>query len=464
MNSKRLWGFLLGIVLLHTLPMYGAMPDKTLLRIGGKEVTSSEFESYYRMYADSAMETPQHYLPRFVLFKLKVADARRQGWDTLPDFRQACSVLQAQVLKRALVDTDKKKAFLRECYQRESARVQLRQWVRMESVSILLPQSASRSWLRQAQDRMEEVSRKLRQGMSLEEAVGQFPQQKDISLVVDTDTLWRPVAGLLQEFSAPLLEMNAGDYSAPFVSPLGVHLVRLLERKQEVGFTQALPLLESYLDRLGASSQCLNMDAYTAWNGQSKEATPEAVRLELQQVADGLLAACWDKQNHIGGHADVSAAELERYFDRNRSEYAWAFPHYKGAVVHCQDKKAAKKIRKMLKKMPESEWNAAIRKWSEEHPDSPAQIQQGLFQIGKNPYVDKLAFKCGAYQPKEGFPYVFVLGKRLKGPEVYTDVRHEVLEDFRMAQEEVRLGDLRKRFAVEINPEILKTVNSSGSN
>lgn len=464
MNSKRLWGFLLGIVLLHTLPMYGAMPDKTLLRIGGKEVTSSEFESYYRMYADSAMETPQHYLSRFVLFKLKVADARRQGWDTLPDFRQACSVLQAQVLKRALVDTDKKKAFLRECYQRESARVQLRQWVRMESVSILLPQSASRSWLRQAQDRMEEVSRKLRQGMSLEEAVGQFPQQKDISLVVDTDTLWRPVAGLLQEFSAPLLEMNAGDYSAPFVSPLGVHLVRLLERKQEVGFTQALPLLESYLDRLGASSQCLNMDAYTAWNGQSKEAIPEAVRLELQQVADGLLAACWDKQNHIGGHADVSAAELERYFDRNRSEYAWAFPHYKGAVVHCQDKKAAKKIRKMLKKMPESEWNAAIRKWSEEHPDSPAQIQQGLFQIGKNPYVDKLAFKCGAYQPKEGFPYVFVLGKRLKGPEVYTDVCHEVLEDFRMAQEEVRLGDLRKRFAVEINPEILKTVNSSGSN
>lgn len=380
MNSKRLWGFLLGIVLLHTLPMYGAMPDKTLLRIGGKEVTSSEFESYYRMYADSAMETPQHYLSRFVLFKLKVADARRQGWDTLPDFRQACSVLQAQVLKRALVDTDKKKAFLRECYQRESARVQLRQWVRMESVSILLPQSASRSWLRQAQDRMEEVSRKLRQGMSLEEAVGQFPQQKDISLVVDTDTLWRPVAGLLQEFSAPLLEMNAGDYSAPFVSPLGVHLVRLLERKQEVGFTQALPLLESYLDRLGASSQCLNMDAYTAWNGQSKEAIPEAVRLELQQVADGLLAACWDKQNHIGGHADVSAAELERYFDRNRSEYAWAFPHYKGAVVHCQDKKAAKKIRKMLKKMPESEWNAAIRKWSEEHPDSPAQIQQGCFR------------------------------------------------------------------------------------
>ena len=118
----------------------------------------------------------------------------------------------------------------------------------------------------------------------------------------------------------------------------------------------------------------------------------------------------------------------------------------------------------MLKKLSADEWNAAIQKWSESHPDSPAQLQQGLFQIGKNPYVDKLAFKCGSYQPKEGYPYVFLLGKRLEEPEVYTDVRHAVVEDFRVAQEEGRLGDLRKRFAVEINPEVLKTVNCSGSN
>lgn len=464
MNSSRLWGFLFGIVFLQALQVSGAMPDKTLMRIGEREVTSSEFESYYRMYADYATESPQNYLPRFVLFKLKVADARRQGWDTLPDFRQACSVLQAQVLKRALVDVEKKRDFLRECYRRESARLQLRQWVRMESVSILLPQHASRKWLHQAQERMEQVSRKIKQGMSLEEVAGQFPSEERLCLVFDTDTLWRPVAGLLQEFSAPLLSMDAGDYSTPFVSPLGVHMVRLLERKQEVGFTQAVPLLEDYLDRLGANSQCLNVEAYMAWNAQNRDAFPQTVRMELQQVADGLLAACWDKQNHIGDYTEVSADELEKYFDRNRSEYAWSLPHYKGAVIHCQDKKVARKIRKMLKKAPSGSWNAVIRKWTEEHPDSPAQIQQGLFQIGKNPYVDKLAFKCGSYQPKEGYPYVFILGKRLKGPEVYTDVGHAVLEDFRIAQEEGRLGDLRRRFTVEINPEVLKTVNCSGSN
>lgn len=464
MDSKRLWGFLWGIVLLQILPVYGAMPDKTLMRIGGREVTSSEFESYYRMYADSTAESPQHYLPKFVLFKLKVADARRQGWDTLPDFRQACSVLQAQVLKRALVDADKKKAFLRECYRRESARIQLRQWVRMEGVSILLPQAASGQWLRRAQNRMEEVALKVQQGMTLAEAVGQFPPEEGLQLVLDSDTLWRPVAGLLQEFAGPLLEISSGTYSAPFVSPRGVHLVRLLERKQEVGFAQALPWLENYLDRLGIAPELLDLEVYAAWNGQTKEVLPASLRLELQQVADGLLAACWDKQNHVGRYTDVSAAELERYFDRNRSEYAWALPHYKGAVIHCQDKKAARKIRKMLKKSPSDEWDDVIRQWSEEHPESPVQIQSGLFQIGKNPYVDKLAFKCGTFQPKEGYPYVFVLGKRLKGPEAYTDVRHAVLEDFRMAQEENRLGDLRKRFAVEINPEVLKTVNCSGSN
>lgn len=465
MNRIRLWGFLLGAALVQVMPMYGAMPDKTLLRIGGREVSSAEFESYYRQYADSATETPQRYLQRFVLFKLKVADARRQGWDTLPDFRQACRVLQAQVLKRTLVDPDKKKAFLRECYQRESARVQLRQWIRMEGVSILLPQCASGKWLRQAEDRMEELSRYVRQGMTLEEAVRRFPSEDDMKLVMDTDTLWRPAAGLLQEFSTRLLKMRPDEYSEPFVSPLGVHLVRLLERKQEVGFTQAMPWLENYVDRLGVVSGLLNLEAYAAWNEQNKEALPEGLRMELQQVADGLLVACWDKQNHIGEYVSVSPVELKHYFDQNRAEYAWSLPHYKGAVIHCQDKKVAKKLRKMLKKLSPEMWVNAIRKWTEEHPDSPARIQQGLFQIGKNPYVDKLAFKCGSYQPMEGFPYVFVMGKCLKkGPEAYTDVRRAVTEDYRLAQEKDRLGDLRKRFAVEINSEVLKTVNCSGSN
>lgn len=465
MNRTRFWSFWVVMALVQVLPMSGAMPDRTLLRVGGREVSSSEFESYYHRYADSATETPQHYLQRFVLFKLKVADARRQGWDTLPDFRQACRVLQAQVLKRTLVDPDKKKAFLHECYQREASRVQLRQWVRMEGVSILLPQCASGKWLRQAEDRMSELNRKIRQGLTLEEAVRQSPSVEGMELVLDTDTLWRPAAGMLQEFSTRLLKMNPDEYSEPFVSPFGVHLIRLLERKQEVGFAQAVPWLENYVDRLGAVSGLLNLEAYAAWNEQNKEALPEGLRLELQQVADGLLVACWDKQNHIGEYVAASPVELEHYFDRNRSDYAWTLPHYKGAVIHCQDKKVAKKLRKILKKLSPEAWGTAVQQWMQEHPESPVLIQQGLFQIGKNPYVDKLAFKCGSYQPMKGYPYVFVMGKCLKkGPETYTDVRRAVTEDYRLAQENDRLGDLRKRFAVEINSEVLKTVNCSGSN
>ena len=86
-------------------------------------------------------------------------------------------------------------------------------------------------------------------------------------------------------------------------------------------------------------------------------------------------------------------------------------------------------------------------------------------QIGKNPYVDKLAFKCGSYLPHAELPYTFVLGKRLKkGPEEYQDVLDAVMTDLCEAQKESEMLALKRKFKVEINQDVLKTVNCDGSN
>ena len=43
-----------------------------------------------------------------------------------------------------------------------------------------------------------------------------------------------------------------------------------------------------------------------------------------------------------------------------------------------------------------------------------ATMEVGLFQIGKNAYVDKLAFKCGSLPKEKKYPYICVFGKKLK--------------------------------------------------
>ena len=82
--------------------------------------------------------------------------------------------------------------------------------------------------------------------------------------------------------------------------------------------------------------------------------------------------------------------------------------------------------------------------------------EYGLFQIGKNPYVDKLVFKCGGFEPSEDYPHVFVMGKKVKGPDSWTDVRESVLLDYTRWQEKSRKDVLEQKYKVEIKEEVLK--------
>ena len=64
-----------------------------------------------------------------------------------------------------------------------------------------------------------------------------------------------------------------------------------------------------------------------------------------------------------------------------------------------------------------------------------------------------------------GLPYTFVMGKKLKkGPESYEDVREAVVKDYLTVYEDAWLKDLKRKYKVEINQEVLKTVNNNGSN
>jgi len=78
--------------------------------------------------------------------------------------------------------------------------------------------------------------------------------------------------------------------------------------------------------------------------------------------------------------------------------------------------------------------------------------------------VDKLAFKCGSFAPITEYPYTWILGDKLKkGPESYRDVREKVEVDARNELETAQINGLRQKYRVEINEEVLKTVNNEGN-
>jgi len=177
------------------------------------------------------------------------------------------------------------------------------------------------------------------------------------------------------------------------------------------------------------------------------------------------LLAAYLSQKYQSGDEAWNEDDLERFFKQHKSDYAWELPHYRGAVIHCKDRKTASAIKKQLKKKPVSQWKDILHTLTGDDASSKVRMEAGVFQIGTNRYIDKLVFKCGSFQPEPDLPYTFVMGKKLKkGPESYEDVREAVVKDYLTVYEDAWLKDLKRKYKVEINQEVLKTVNNNGSN
>lgn len=408
---------------------------RVLFRIDGEETSVEEFEHYYtQVYAVSRVSVEQ-FLPHFLYYKLKVADAKRQSWDTITDFRLQCSALQNEILK-----SEK-----REVPQKQDT---LLNWVRFRQISFLLPQHASSEQERVARQRIDSVYTALKNGIPFEKLAQSYIKNLLPSPYLDGE--WIPERCLIKEFTEQLSTLKKGNYSAPFFSPLGIHIVYLLDRRQGVYPS-------------GATGNAAVQKVANSGPTERKDSLLNKTRMELCQVSDGLLAAYWDKRHGGTKSGNISDKELQNYFESHKNDYTWDLPHFKGGVIHCLNKKVASKLKKRLKKCPLDKWNEEISAFSQENPEWKVVVETGLFQIGTNPYVDKLAFKCGHFTPRTDLPYAFVLGKRLKkGPEDFQDVRDEVQRDYRLWTERAQMEELKRGFRIEINQDILKTVNCSG--
>ena len=363
------------------------------------------------------------------LMRLKVADAERCGWDTLPEFRHYCRAMEGKVWKELMVDAGGMDSLLHALYRESVERYSVKGWVKLEEISVRLSQHAAKREVAEACQRMDSIYACLRQGVSF-----------DAFIKEHTVPVWRPVAGLLQEFSSRLERMEKGTYTTPFLSPLGVHIIRLADRKPAVSYEEAYPYLSIYAERLGRRNPALKQGLYAQWAAGHVE--DGFLEKRLREVKDRLLVEWWDRRHPL---PVPDERDLETYFEAHKGEYAWEFPHYKGAVIRCQNKKMASRIRKCLKKLPQAQWEEAFRIWKEANPEADAVIEVGLFQIGKNAYVDKLAFECGEFPHDVRYPYVCVMGKRLKkGPEDFRDVRKQVEKDYYRVQIMEQIGKSRQ--------------------
>lgn len=452
--------------------------NPVLMRIAGKAVTRAEFEYAYNKNnnVEGAIEqkTVEEYLDMFINYKLKVAAAEAQRMDTLKSFQEEFRTyrdMQLPSLRNpAFIDSVARKVY--NDYAQEIGGEDL---LTMAHILLQVKQNATDAERQSVAQRADSLYQAIVAGADFSEVAKQYSQ--DPSSAKQGGQLPTIRRGLtFKEFEEAAYALQAGQMSRPFASPVGYHIVWVKERKPLDSYETLYPMLLESLKRQGIEEAAAEhkVKQLMGSTGHSREAVIDSLlqvdiaaqpnlQYLVQEYYDGLLLFEVAKKEVW----DVAAQDikgLERQFKKHKKRYAWKQPHFKGYIVSGKTQNAARQAQKLIAKgIPEGKEMSDFLKETV-NKDSVLVAARGPYLVvqGESATIDRLSF---GDQQKEvqhlrpGFTHTLVVGKILKKPQSYEDVKSNVLADHQQKLEKIWVEGLRKRFSVEVDKAVLHTVN-----
>jgi peptidyl-prolyl cis-trans isomerase SurA len=450
--------------------------DPVIMTVNGVPVQRSEFEySYNKNNSEGVIDkkTVEEYVDLFINYKLKVQAAIDARLDTLGSFKDEFAMYRDQQIKPSFVNDE---AMLREAekvYKDTKESIGPRGLIMPAHILMHVEQQAPESEMQKAKVRIDSIYTALKNGADFADLAKRLSQ--DPGTAVNGGTLpWIGPGQTVKEFEDQAYALQKGEMSKPFQSPYGYHIILMKDRKQLEPFDSLKTDILNFLERRGArervadqvikeTAQEQNITPAQLLERRAEEmsATDSDLKNLIREYHDGLLLyeisnqTVWDKaaKDEIG---------LANYFLKNKNKYSWDEPRYKGMVYHVKDKADIKGVKKSVKGLPFSQWADKLRKTFNNDSIIRIRVEKGIFKKGDNAFIDKMVFKKDTtVAAVKDYPLDAVYGKLLKkGPEEYQDVRSLVVADYQEELEKAWVEELRKRYPVQVNKEVLRTVNN----
>lgn len=450
--------------------------DPVVMTVAGVPVSRSEFEySYNKNNGEGVVDklSVDEYVTLFINYKLKVAAALDAKLDTLSSFRQEYQMYRDQQVRPTMVTDAEVLAQARQMYDRTQAMVGSKGLVRPAHILLKLSTKATVQQQEKIHQRIDSVYRALKAGADFAELAKKVSEDTG-SADRGGELPWIAPSQTLKEFEDVAYALVPGQLSEPFLSPVGYHIILMKERKQLEPFDSLKQGIVASLERHGIRNEIADMKLRNTVAASAGKLNTSDV---MQQKADSVAAANSElkylfKEYHDGlllyeissrevwNKAQNDEIALQAWFDTHKKKYTWKQPRYRGIAYHVKNKQDVKAVKQCVKKLPFDQWTEALR--TTFNPDSVIRIrvEKGLFKLGDNATIDRLVFKQKvAVTPDANYPIDAVYGKKLKRPDNYQDVRQQVVADLQNYLEQEWVDALRQRYQVEVNQEVLKTVN-----
>lgn len=287
------------------------------------------------------------------------------------------------------------------------------------------------------------------------------------------DLGWFGRGMMVQPFENITFDMQPGEMSEPFPTRFGWHFVKLYDKrniqpldsirnqvltqvKRDARMAEAE---KSFINKtraeynLPAEMSDADVKAYAEAHLEEKYAD---LRHLVREYHDGILLfdvslrEVWDKANK-------DTEGLAAFFKANKKNYTWNDPHFKGYIIQAKDMASAKAAKQIVKSAnPDSVMNYLNQRINVDSV-TYVKVQSGLWTKGQNAMVDSYAFKdkTAEFTPSDEYPIIIAVGKVITAPQVYTDVRGQVTNDYQDYLEKQWVATLREKYPVVINQEVL---------
>ena len=450
--------------------------DPVIMTIAGKPVKRSEFEySYNKNNSEGVIDKKSidEYVPLFVNYKLKVQAALDAHMDTISAIKKEFLTYRDQQIRPSFVSNDDMEKEARNVYDNTKKAIGDKGLYSCSHILLLVPQKASEAMRDSVKQRIDSIYTALEKGADFADMARKVSQ--DPGSAKRGGDLGGPYApgAMIKEFEDVAYTLKNGEVSKPFLSPFGYHIIKMNKREQIPPYdslhTSIMQFLEQRDFRQRLAQQ--NIEKIVKEEGTTSEAILDKRAKDMQakdsdlnnlvrEYHDGLLLFAIS-DSLVWGKAQKDEAGLEKYFKEHRKEYKWDAPRFKGIAYHVKDDADVKAVRNSIKNVPFKVWAETLRKTFNSGKEIRIRVEKGLFKEGDNALVDSVVFKKrGAKVSKlKDYPIDATYGKKISAPQDIDDVRGEVVSDYQNELEKKWIEELREKYPVEIDKEVLATVN-----
>jgi len=181
----------------------------------------------------------------------------------------------------------------------------------------------------------------------------------------------------------------------------------------------------------------------------------------LKEYREGILL--FDLTNKkVWTKAVEDSVGLKNFFIDNNSSYTWP-ERVDATIYHCIDLATAKKVKRSIyKKNRGNITNEEILKVINTNSPLSLQINSNIFEKGDNEHIDNVDWNVGVSKDivlKDG-SYILIDIKEVLSPTLKElhETRGKVISDYQNALEKEWLSQLKSKYSVKINMELLESL------